>query len=188
MKIFQEGMAKQFLSVFLSHITAVLLLAAFMFTFVAAVMNKPTVYAAVSVLMSLMYFFGLYSKGNELARRDKLSYTTTSVYLFKGAVLSLPVIVWNFVLWLLYIFAWNFLTLDGQLFSFTGIFYNILYVLNTFMFSGLTTIEGGYVEWYAHLFIYIVPIAALTIGYIAGMYDFSIFEKLAPYIYEKKKK
>ncbi|MEE0944237.1 MAG: hypothetical protein UIM24_02130 [Clostridia bacterium] len=188
MKILQPGMAKQFLSVFLSHITAVLLLAAFMFTFVAAVMNKPAVYAAVSVLMSLMYFFGLYFKGSELARRDKLSYTTTSVYLLKGAVLSLPVIVWNFVLWLLYIFAWNFLTIDGQFFSFTGIFYNILYVVNTFMFSGLATIESGYVEWYAHMLIYIVPVVAVTVGYIAGMYDFSVLDKLSPYIYENKNK
>lgn len=188
MKIFQPGMAKQFLSALLSHITTIMLLAVFMFMFVAVVMDKPAIYAAVSVLMSLIYFFGLYSKGSEFARRDKLSYTTTSVYLFKGTILSLPIVVWNFVLWLLYIFAWNFLTIDGQLFSFTGIFYNILYVFNTFMFSGLAKISNGYVDWYAHLLIYLVPVVALTIGYIAGVYDFSIAEKLAPFIYEKKKK
>lgn len=188
MKIFQPGMAKQFLSTLISHITIVMLLAMFMFMFVALVMNKPVVYTAVSVLMSLIYFFGLYSKGGELAHRDKLSYTTTSVYFFKGTVLSLSVLVWNFVLWLLYIFAWNFLTIDGQLFSFTGIIYNILYVLNTFMFSGFAEISCGYVEWHAHLLIYLVPVVALTLGYIAGIYDFSIAEKLAPFIYEKKKK
>ena len=181
-------MAKQFLSVLLSHIITVMLLALFLFMFVALIMDKPAIYTLVSVFMSLIYFFGLYSKGIELAHRDKLSYTTTSVYLFKGAVLSLSIMVWNFVLWLLYIFAWNFLTIDGQLFSFTGIFYNILYVFNTFMFSGLAKISNGYVDWYAHLLIYLVPLVALTLGYIAGIYDFSIVEKLSPFIYEQKKK
>lgn len=187
-KLFQPGMSKQFLSAFLSHITAVGLLAVFVFTFAAIALNKPTLYAIVSVFMSLMYFFGLYSKASDIARRDKLSYTTTSVYLFKGALLSVPILVWNFVLWLLYIFAWNSLTINGQLFSFSGVFYNILYVINTFMFSGLAEISGGNVEWHAHLLIYIVPVVALTLGYIAGVYDFSLAEKLAPFMYEKKKK
>lgn len=181
-------MARQFLSVFLSHIVSVVLMAAFAFMFVAMIMDKPAAYTATSVVMSLIYFAALYSKGHELAGRDKLSYTTTSTYLFKGAVLSLPVLVWNFVLWLLYIFAWNCLTLDGMLSSATGIIYNIVYVLNTFMFSGLAEISGGKIAWHAHLYIYLIPFFAVTLGYIAGVYNFTIIEKLSPYIYEKKKK
>lgn len=187
-KIFQQGMARQMLSVLVSHMVFVLIVSVFMFMLVASVMDKPVLYMAVSVLMSVMYFFGLYAKGKEIAGRDKLSYTTTSTYLFKGSVLSLSVLVWNFVLWLLYVYAWKFLTLNGQLFSFSGIFYNIIYVFNTFMFSGFAEISGGKVEWYAHLLIYLVPLAAVTIGYIAGVYDFSVMEKVAPFVYEKKKK
>lgn len=181
-------MARQMWSVLVSHIVCVLVLAIFMFMLVASVMDKPTLYQAVSLLMTAVYFFGLYAKGKEIAGRDKLSYTTTSVYLFKGAVLAVPVLVWNFVLWLLYVFAWKALTLNGQLFSFSGVFYNIIYVFNTFMYSGFAEISGGSVEWYAHILIYIVPLAAVTIGYIAGVYDLSLMEKIAPFVYEKKKR
>ncbi len=180
-------MGKQIWSLLSTHMISVLVIAAFGFMITVSIMDKPVLYTLASFVMTALYFSSIYQKAWELAHQDKMSATTTSVYMLKGAVLSVGVAVFNLVLWLIYLFAWNYLTIDGSLASLTGIIYNLLYVVNTFAYSGFAEISHGFVAPNGHLLIYLVPLLASTFGYIAGVYDFTLSSKLMPLVYEKKK-
>lgn len=187
-KIFQTGMLKQVMGLVSTHAISVMIITIFGFGFMSWMLEKPTLYAICCIIMTLIYFSAIYSKAWDAAARDKKPYTETSVYIFKGAVLAAGILILNLLLWLGYIFAWTFLIIDGYLSSATAIIYNILYVINTFMYSGFVTISEGHTAWYGYLFIYLVPLIASTIGYIAGVHDFTLSDKLMPFIYDNSKK
>ncbi|MBQ7794585.1 MAG: hypothetical protein IJ366_08740 [Clostridia bacterium] len=180
-------MFKQITDVLMTHIYTVVIGTVMGFMFMTWLIDKPIGYTIFSAVFTLIYFSAIYSKAWECAERDKKPFTPTSVYLFKGAVLSVGILVFNVVLWAAYLFAWRSLTIDGAMVTATGIIYNVLYVINTFMYSGFVKITQGVVPWQAHLIIMLVPLVASTIGYIAGVKNFTLSDKLMPFIYEKKK-
>lgn len=171
----------------LSHVYVVVLCGVFGLGAMWWVLDKPVWEAVFSVIASLIYFSAIYNKAWECAARDRKPYTETSPYLFKGAVLSVGVLILNLILWLCYKMAWAFLTIDGSLATYTGVLYNVLYIFNTFMYTGFINLNQGAMSWYAHIIIYVVPVAAAVTGYIAGLHDFMLTEKLTPFIYEKRK-
>lgn len=79
------------------------------------------------------------------------------------------------------------MTIDGSLATYTGVLYNVFYIFNTFMYTGFLDLANGHMNGYGHIVIYIVPLAASTIGYIAGLADYTLVDKLMPFMYEKKK-
>ena len=187
-KIIQPGMGSQFMSLVTSHIFIAILGAMFSFSIFTWVFDKPIAEFIFSVVFTLIYFSVIYSRAWSIAGRDKKTYTETSVYMAKGAVLSIGVLILNLILWLCYKMAWQFMTIDGSLATWTGIFYNVLYVFNTFMYMGFINLHNGTMNWYGHIIIYLVPVAASTLGYIAGVADFTFADKLMPFMYEQKKK
>ncbi len=186
-KFFQPGMFSQVMSMVASNVVGIFLCSVLYFICMFWSADKPFWAAVMSGILTLIYFSEIYSKAWACAERDKKSYTETTPYLFKGAVLSIGILFYYLLIWLLYKFTWNALTIDGSIATWTGLLYNVVYVLSTIMYTGFSTPTGGNVAWFVHLLIYIVPFIASTLGYIAGEKDFMITEKLIPFIYEKKK-
>lgn len=187
MKIFQPGMAKQIFSQVLSHFYVVLIGVVFGFTLMTWILGKPVYEAVFSVIFTLLYFLMVYKSAWEIAAHDKKPYVDMQPYMFKGAVLSIGILILNLVLWIMYKYAWSVMTIDGALATYTAIFYNVIYVFNTFMYTGFIHLSEGHMSWYGHIIIYAVPIAASTLGYIAGLREFTFMDKLMPFMYEKRK-
>ncbi len=188
MKIFQQGTVKQIMGVLLSHVYVVLIGTVFVLGMMWWILDKPVWEAVFSVLFTLLYFSVIYHRSWEYAAHDKKPYVEMTPYKAKGAVLSIGILILNLILWVAYEFAWNFMTIDGSLATYTGIIYNVMYIFNTFMYTGFIELANGTMNWYGHIIIYAVPITASTLGYIAGLADFTLSDKLMPFIYEKKKK
>ncbi len=187
MKIFQQGMFSQIMSIVVAHVFTVIIGAVFGFSLMWWILDKPVWEAVFSVVFTLFYFSVIYRRAWDCASRDKKTYTSTSPYLLKGAVLAIGVFILNILLWIAYVFAWNFLTIDGSLATLTGILYNVLYIFDTFMYTGFINLSNGSMPLYAHIIIILVPTIASALGYIAGLREFLITEKLMPFIYEKRK-
>ena len=186
-KIFQPGMFKQIMSMVASNAVGIFLCSVLYFICMFWSADKPFWAAVMSGILTLIYFSEIYQKAWACAERDNKSYTETTPYLFKGTVLSIGILVYYLIIWLLYIFTWNALTIDGSIATWTGLIYNVIYVLSTIMYTGFSTPASGNVAWFVQLLIYIVPVIASTLGYIAGEKGFMLTEKLIPFIYEKKK-
>lgn len=186
-KIFQPGMFKQIMSMVASNIIGVFLCSVLYFICMLWSADKPFWAAVMSGILTLIYFSEIYSKAWACAERDHKSYTETTPYFFKGTVLSIGILVYYLLIWLLYKFTWHFLTIDGSIATLTGLLYNVVFILSTIMYTGFSAPEMGTLSLSAHLLIYLVPLIASTLGYIAGHKDFMLTEKLIPFIYEKKK-
>ena len=186
-KFFQPGMFGQVMSMVTSNVVGIFLCSVLYFICMFWSADKPFWAAVMSVILTLIYFGEIYQKAWACAERDKKSYTETSPYLFKGVVLSIGILVYYLLIWALYKFAWCCLTIDGSIATWTGLLYNVVFVLSTIMYTGFSAPDMGSLSAATHLLIYIVPIVASTLGYIAGYKDFMLTEKLMPFIYEKKK-
>lgn len=187
MKIFQEGMFKQVWGLVLTHLYAVIISTLLGMGIMWWVLDKPVWSKVFSAVCMLIYFSAVYSTAWNAAERDRKPYTTTKQYFFKGAVLSVGILAVNLILWLLCKFAWEFLSIDGALASYTAILYNVLFVFDTFIYTGFIRLSDGNMTWYGHIMIYLLPLAASFLGYIAGMRGFTLSDKLMPFIYEKRK-
>lgn len=181
-------MLRQIMSLVKSHTFSALLCGVFGFGMMWWILDKPILEIIFSVFAALLYFSAIYSRARDCASRDRKPYSEASPYLLKGAVLSLGIVILNLILWLCYEMAWKYLTIDGSLATYSGVFYNVIYIFNTFMYTGFINLDKGSMAWYGHIIIYAVPIAAASAGYIAGLHDFLLTEKLTPFIYEKRKK
>lgn len=188
MKIFQQGIVKQILGQTMSHVFIVLIGTVFGLGAMWWILDKPVWEAVFSVFFTLFYFSIVYRKAWDYASHDKKPYVEMTPYKAKGAVLSIGILLLNLILWIAYKFSWTFMTIDGSLATYTGVFYNVAYIFNTFMYVGFINLSNGSMNWYGHIIIYAVPLAASTLGYIAGLKDFTLSDKLMPFIYEKKKK
>lgn len=156
--------------------------------FLTSVVVNPTYKIIFTVIAAIIYAMSIYSKAWEFAGRDKKTTTETEVSVYKGPVLPLGAIVISALLLLGYLFAWRYLTIDGTLATATAFLYNAVYVITTFTFSGILGLQNGSASVVGHIVMYIIPIVASTLGYIAGMKGFTIGDKLLPMMYEKKKK
>ena len=63
---------------------------------------------------------------------------------------------------------------------------NIIYVIWTFAFNGVIGLSEGYMAWYGYVIVVLAPVIFSGVGYIAGLNDFDISEKLSKFVYEKK--
>ncbi len=139
-----------------------------------------------SALSLIAYFCALYTKGTKIARQDRRESSTTKPFALKGVVLAAGLGAATFFLWLLYIMAWNFMTIDGSIAGYSGVVYNFGFMLWTFCYHGFLGLFKGGVHWYMHIVIYVFPAIALGIGYFAGMKEFSFTESVNKRMYEKE--
>ena len=150
-------------------------------------MSKNIWQQLISSAFIIAYACVMYSKGERLAKRDKYSVSTLKPYPLKGVVLSLSVSAITFLLWLCFYITWNYMSIDGSIEGVSGIIFNMLFMVWTYMYNGIMGAYHGGIHWYAHVLMYLVPTLSLGIGYFAGYKDFDISEKIDESMYEREK-
>ena len=165
MKIFEKGTGKQILSLVGTHLLANVTIGIVGLVFMASVLTNPIGKIVWGIISAIAYVMAIYSASWQIAHKDMKPHTETSPHTLKGALLPIGILLLSIILLLGYLLAWNGLSIDGELATGTAYIYNL---------SG-------------HIIMYILPFAASTLGYIAGMKGLIISEKLLPMIYEKKK-
>lgn len=187
LKIFREGIFGHILSVAGVHLLTSLTIGVVGIVFVPSALTYSVFSAIFTIMAIVICFAAVYTRAWQIAEADKKAAGEEKLPAYKGTVLSAGAIVISLVLLGGYIFAWRFLTIDGSLATATGYIYNIVYILTTFAFNPLLGLDKGDVSIIGHLVMYVIPVIASTLGYIAGLKGFTISDKLMPMIYEKKK-
>ena len=187
MKFFEKGTAKQILSLVGTHLLANITIGVVGLVFMASVLTNPIGKIIWGIVAVIAYAMTIYSASWQIAHHDMKPHTEETSYALKGALLPIGIFLLSIILLLGYMLAWNGLSIDGELATGTAYIYNISYVMSTFAFNGMLGLTKGGVNLLGHIFMYVLPFAASTLGYIAGMKGLVISEKLLPMIYEKKK-
>lgn len=178
----------QFKSVIWSHLYISLISAAFSLGAFWWFITQDFWKELLSIVFTIIYFCVLYSKGSKIGKHDKRGYAQQKAYPAKGLVLSLSIVAITLLLLVLYKVSWNFMTIGGSISTYTGVFYNFIFIIWTFPFQGLMGISNGYIHWFGYFIIFIVPIISVSLGYLAGFHKFSIHDKVTSIVYEKKDK
>lgn len=122
---------------------------------------------------SFLYFSFIYSEVWNVAKQDKKPYSINKPYFFKGLVLGLFGSIVNVILCILFFIA------KAGFFDF-GIM-NVIYRMWMVMFLGFFEAYAETSNAVFWLVLLVKPIAAF-LGYIAGLHNFSISDKIATWI------
>ena len=152
-----------------------------------SIITNPVGNAIFTGIMMVIYFFSIYGAASNCAAQDLKPYTEEQAYPWKGLLLPVGIILVTAALWGLYQAAWQFMTIDGNLATVTGIACNVIFIVWTFMFNALMGLQQGGMNWYAYVFVLIVPVIASGLGYYAGYRGFDLYDKMMRFVYEKKK-
>ena len=140
------------------------------------------------VIVLLSYGFLLYGNGKSIAEYDLKSYSTTKAYAYKGIYLSLSIPVMNFVVWLTMTILQSLTPASAELPAIASIIGNAIFVIWTFAYNEILSIDVTNIKWYVHVVMYIFPVVFVSLGYFAGYKKWELAGKLNFLVYEKKKK
>lgn len=133
----------------------------------------------------------LYTTAKKFAARDIKDYTPLKESKAKGVLFGVSVATLNLILIVAHQIVWatcsSPIAEGGRELIYLGAaIYNIFFNILTFAYSGFVNIqEYGNLGYIAPALMIIVPIAATTLGYIAGCKRFELAENLDKLIYEK---
>lgn len=180
--------ASQLLKIIKTHfITAAIIFIVGMFIFPNIFVSK--IFNLIfSIVATVIYFFAMYNSANSIVQRDKKSYTPETPYKYKGLLLPFGLLLVTVFLYLLYCITWKFITINGQLFSFSGFFNNIIFTLWTFPFSAFIDLKNGVMNIFGCILVVILPFVACFLGYLAGYVGYDITATLYRFIYNTDKK
>lgn len=185
MKKFKYTILGQFLSVIKSHAAV-----AFVFMFIWLIAADMWVGIAGKIFYTvgcLCYFLTIYNAGTKCAAQDKRSISPLKPYPAKGITLCAALIVLNLIVIALYKVAWNFGS-DGEFLNRGwAVLLNIISIYWTAPYNQLLGMEKGVLELSGYFIIFLLPIIATTLGYLAGYKGIDIFEKISGIAYEKNK-
>ena len=145
-----------------------------------------------SVGLIAVEFAMLYISAKKFASRDIKDYTPLKESRIKGALFGVSVAVIDLVLAAVHAAVWAACSVPleegGRALSGAGaIAYNFIFNIITFAYNGfMPDPQHGYIGVVTVALMVIVPIAATTLGYIAGCKRFELAENLDKLIYEKK--
>ncbi|WP_094548365.1 hypothetical protein [Petroclostridium xylanilyticum] len=152
-----------------SHVLFVILTLVFMPVF-GWLIQKENGLLIFSCIISVLYFLLIYSDVWQVAHKDSKPYSTTKPYVLKGALFGLLASIITIILAVLF-----FIARSGSL-NFDII--NPIYRVWMSMFLGFFETYGQTFPWVFALVVLVLPLASF-LGYLAGMYNFSIQEKIA---------
>lgn len=146
------------------------------------------VYSVVSMLASFLF---VYADASKIAQDDIKSHHQYEHYPLKGLVMGIvPLIVTALLilLWqMTYLPFFHSLIGKSQIASSVFMIMQTIFVGYTFPFRAFMSIVNNHVNWWAYLLIFLWPLMSGTVGYIAGIYHFSIYHKIFfPFVYKKK--
>ncbi len=140
----------------------------------------------VSVLYVIIYFSVLYIMGWRFAHHDIQPHNKENGHILKGFLISISILLLNFILWVGYWFSWKYLSIDGALATSTGLIYNLLFVFDTVFISSIGEVSGGKINLLGNLLLYLIPFFSVGFGYITGFKNISFDGKFDSLVYEKK--
>lgn len=149
-------------------------------------LSLPIAREIVGVAFITLNFVMLYISAKKFANRDCKTYTPLNKNLFKGVMFGVIIAVINILLLALFRLVWTKYAVDGNLYGAMPTVANALVYLWTFPYNGIMYMTCGHVSIVSEVAVVIVPIAATTLGYIAGCKNFELAEKLDEFIYEKE--
>ena len=141
------------------------------------------IYSAVAVII---YFFAVYNKAYDTAKRDMKSFTPEQPYPLKGLLLPVGIIVLSIIIYILYFVSWRFMSIDGTIVRVSGWINNFLFIIWSFPYTGFMELKNGYMSLSGHLLLYIVPIVASFLGYFAGYKNYDITVTFSKFVFVKK--
>ena len=179
----------QVLSIIVTHIEAAFL---FFFVWLLAISITSTKIGALiyCVISSIFYFMMMYSAGYTVVKNDKKSYTDLTPFPYKGALLSIGLLVLNILFLVIYRLSWSIgVDADGHI---TNVWSLIGNILGMFWFAPYRELLGhmeiGYISPCGYAVILLFHVVACTLGYFAGYKDFDISAKMRFLVYDQKKK
>lgn len=184
MKSAEITLKKQIWSVFWTHLYTIGISIVFGLGAFWWFLAQPVWQKVYSVIFMIIYFVALYMKGHKIAAHDLKGYAQTKAYPAKGIFFGLLISLSTFILWIGYRLVWIG-SPDGLMGVWKSM-YNGLFIFYTFIYNGIMVPYKGGIFWYSHIVMYALPVAALGIGYFAGFKGINIYEKLLPFMYEKK--
>lgn len=149
-------------------------------------MNKSIVKEIISIVFILLNFSVLYATSKKFALLDNKPYTPLKPSLKKGVLFGVVVAVVNVIFVLLYKLLWVKYGTDAGLSGVLPMMANTAFYYWSFPYNGLMNMDSGVISAYSVVFMVVMPIAATTLGYIAGEKKFELAEKLDEFMYEKE--
>jgi len=140
----------------------------------------------VSALFVIIYFSVMFVSGWRFANRDIRPHNREEANILKGFLISISVLLLNFVLWVMYWFSWKYLSIDGSLVTWSGFLYNALFIFDTIFISSIGEISKGNINLLGNLLLYLVPFFSVGLGYILGYKNITFDGKFDKFVYEKK--
>ena len=139
-----------------------------------------------SVIAMFFYFIAIYTTSLEIAQNDKKNYTKEKPHILKGLFLPVGYILTSILIYVIYFITWKYMTIDNIIIGTSGIINNMIFVIWNYVYSGFISFSNGVMSPMSYLITAIFPIIASFLGYLAGMKNFDITEKLNKAVYEDK--
>lgn len=174
---------KQVFKIIKAHFAASILIFIFALMLSGALYGENKIPLVIfSVISILMYFLLLYTEAYGIARQDNKRYTAEEPYMLKGFLLSIGVVILTIVLYVIYYFMQKYMPAA----SIPTLISGTVYIVWTYPFNEIIGLSKGVMAWYGYIIVVFVPVLLSGLGYIAGLKNFDISEKLSKFIYEKK--
>lgn len=129
-----------------------------------------------------IYMLVLYSKSEDIARRDKRSYTDEVSYWWKGLLLPAGIFICWIFLYILYHVSWKYNIITNT----SGFINNMLFVIWSFVFTGFMNLSDGKINYIGIIVAAAAPLIACGGGYLAGYKGFDLSIKVSKIMYEEK--
>ncbi len=178
----------QFLNMLLTNLKAIAICFVFFAGAFYGFSDKHIIKEILSVVFITIYFGIVYSRAHKFASLDKKEYTHTKPSLLKGALFGVAIAMTYAVILAAYRIMWNVAGTDGTISSIPAWIYSLVFWFYTIPYCGVMGLAHGQMMWYSEALMLIVPIAASTLGYLAGLNNFNLMDKFSLAIYEKSEK
>ncbi|MBR4720323.1 MAG: hypothetical protein IK057_01035 [Clostridia bacterium] len=175
----------QILSLVIAHIEAAFI---FFFVWLIAISITGTglgglIYSSVS---AVFYSIMMYSVGYSVAKNDKKSYAKLTPFAYKGALISLGLLILNILTAILYRMSWTFGSSGGSLTNLWAVIGNVFTLFWFSPYMNLLSLDNGNMSVCGYLIIVFLHTVMCFLGYLAGYKNFDISAKLKFLFYEKK--
>ena len=184
----ERTIPQQFGSLLLRHIGADVV--SFVFGIVAfAWLLEDGVWKVIfSVIFSIVYLGIVAAGAKKIAVYDMKEYSPMTASYKKALLLGLGLCAITAVIFLLYKMSWLLMSENEQIITMTGKFYNMLFWCWCFPWYGFLGSDIANVPVYVVAIVMLIQLVSVFIGYVAGMKNFDIADKILPMMYEKRNK
>lgn len=149
-------------------------------------LSQPVWKEILSVIFMAVYFVMLYIRAKKFAVSDNKPYTPLKPNTAKGFLFGVLISLATLVLLLIFKLMWAAFSIDDGIVGIIPTAVNVIFYFWSFPYNGIMGLSGGLMTWYSAVIMLLLPIAACTLGYIAGNKNIEVVEKLEEYMYEKE--